>query len=457
MKGLTLSTREQSRIQVLNKMIGKEVPVADAAGLMGVSERHAWRLLAAYREEGAAAIAHGNRGRRPSTATAAEVQERVLALAQGRYAGFNHSHLTEMLAGREGIHLSRSTVRRVLLAGGVRSPRRRRARRRYLRRARYPQEGMLLQIDGSRHDWLEGRGPRLTLIGAVDDATGMVPFALFREQEDAQGYMLMLKEVIERCGVPLALYSDRHSIFQRSPLETESRDEQLRGRREPTQFARALAELGIELILAHTPQAKGRVERAWDTFQDRLVSEMRLAGTATIEEANRMLWDFLPRYDQQFGVAPAQQASAYRQLPPDVSLEAVLCFKYLRTVAHDNTIRLQRRSATTAPRWPQGQLRPGPRGSPGTAGRQHRGRPPGQNRGHEAGPRRTGRAQGPQRSASQRPTPSRLAPPLGRHRTRRTDGCSPPSGEDPGSYPHQANTHPSLEESATDIIIEQQP
>ena len=339
MKGLTLSTREQSRIQVLNKMIGKEVPVADAAGLMGVSKRHAWRLLAAYREEGAAAIAHGNRGRRPSTATAAEVQERVLALAQGRYAGFNHSHLTEMLAGREGIHLSRSTVRRVLLAGGVRSPRRRRARRRYLRRARYPQEGMLLQIDGSRHDWLEGRGPRLTLIGAVDDATGMVPFALFREQEDAQGYMLMLKEVIERCGVPLALYSDRHSIFQRSPLETESRDEQLRGRREPTQFARALAELGIELILAHTPQAKGRVERAWDTFQDRLVSEMRLAGTATIEEANRMLWDFLPRYDQQFGVAPAQQASAYRQLPPDVSLEAVLCFKYLRTVAHDNTIR----------------------------------------------------------------------------------------------------------------------
>ena len=360
MKGLTLSTREQSRIQVLNKMIGKEVPVADAAGLMGVSERHAWRLLAAYREEGAAAIAHGNRGRRPSTATAAEVQERVLALAQGRYAGFNHSHLTEMLAGREGIHLSRSTVRRVLLAGGVRSPRRRRARRRYLRRARYPQEGMLLQIDGSRHDWLEGRGPRLTLIGTVDDATGMVPFALFREQEDAQGYMLMLKEVIERCGVPLALYSDRHSIFQRSPLETESRDEQLRGRREPTQFARALAELGIELILAHTPQAKGRVERAWDTFQDRLVSEMRLAGTATIEEANRMLWDFLPRYDQQFGVAPAQQASAYRQLPPDVSLEAVLCFKYLRTVATTTP------SASTAQRYNCSPMASGP-ATPGPA------------------------------------------------------------------------------------------
>ena len=333
-----MTTREQARIQVLNGVIERKVSMAEAAELMRVSERHAWRLLAAYRKEGAAGVAHGNRGRRPSTATSPETQEQVTALAKGRYAGFNHSHLTELLAEREGVDLSRSTVRRVLLAGGVRSPRRRRARKRYLRRERYPQEGMLLQIDGSRHDWLEGRGPRLTLIGAVDDATGTVPFALFREQEDAHGYLLMLKEIIDRRGVPMALYSDRHSIFQRSPRESESRDEQLRGRREPTQFARALEELGIELIMAHTPQAKGRVERAWDTFQDRLVSEMRLAGAATIEEANRMLGDFLPRYDRQFGVAPAQREPAYRPLPPGVSLDAVLCFKYLRTVANDHTI-----------------------------------------------------------------------------------------------------------------------
>ena len=172
----------------------------------------------------------------------------------------------------------------------------------------------------------------------MDDATGTVPFALFREQEDAHGYLLMLKEIIDRRGVPMALYSDRHSIFQRSPREVESRDEQLRGRRDPTQFARALEELGITLIMAHTPQAKGRVERAWDTFQDRLVSEMRLAGVTSIEEANRMLGDFLPRYDRQFGVAPAQREPAYRPLPPGVSLDAVLCFKYLRTVANDHTV-----------------------------------------------------------------------------------------------------------------------
>ena len=261
-----------------------------------------------------------------------------MELVEGPYAGLNHTHLTEMLAEREDVHLSRSTVRRVLLAGGLRSPRRRRASKRYRRRERYPQEGMLLQIDGSRHDWLQGRGPYLTLVGAVGDATGTVPFALFRQQEDAHGYMLMLKDIIDHHGVPLALYSDRHGIFQRSPKEPESLEEQLRGRRNPTQFGRALEELDIRLILAHTPQAKGRIERIWGSFQDRLVSELRLAGASTIEQANQLLWNFLPRYNQRFGVAPAQPGSAYRQLPDGVCLDAVLCFKYIRTVANDNTV-----------------------------------------------------------------------------------------------------------------------
>ena len=198
---------------------------------------------------------------------------------------------------------------------------------------------MLLQVDGSRHDWLQGRGPYLTLVGAADDATGTVPFALFRQQEDAHGYMLMLKDIIDHHGVPLALYSDRHGIFQRSPKEPESLEEQLRGRPDPTQLGRALEELGTRLIQAHTPQAKGRIERVWGTFQDRLVSELRLAGASTIEQANKVLWNFLPRYNQRFGVTPSQLGSAYRQLPPGVCLDSVLCFKYLRTVANDNTVR----------------------------------------------------------------------------------------------------------------------
>ena len=178
--------------------------------------------------------------------------------------------------------------------GGVRSPRRRRASKHRSRRERYPQEGMLLQVDGSRHDWLQGRGPFLTLIGAADDATGTVPSALFRQQEAAHGYLLMLRHIIER-----------HGISQRSPKEPESLQEQLRGRRDSTQFGRALEELGITLILAHTPQAKDRIKRAWGTFQDRLVSELRLAGASTIDQANKVLWDFLPRFNQRFGVEAA--------------------------------------------------------------------------------------------------------------------------------------------------------
>ena len=338
MRELTLTTKEQARIQVLNAVKAGEVTVEQAAGLMEVSERHTWRLLAAYGKEGAAAIAHGNRGRRPSTTTDADTQQRVRELAKGLYAGFNHTHLTEMLAQNEGIDLSRSTVRRILLAAGVRSPRRRKSSRRYSRRERYPKEGMLLQVDGSQHDWLQGRGPRMTLVGAVDDATGTVPAALFRQHEDTQGYMMMLREVIDRHGVPGALYSDRHGIFQRSPKEPDSIDEQLRGKRDRTQFGRVLEELGIGLVMAHTPQAKGRVERAWGTFQDRLVSEMRLAGVSTIEQANRALADFIPRYNRKFGVRAAQPGTAYRRLPSGVCLDAVLCFKYIRTVANDNTV-----------------------------------------------------------------------------------------------------------------------
>ena len=172
----------------------------------------------------------------------------------------------------------------------------------------------------------------------MDDATGKVSFALFREQEDAHGYLLMLREIIDHHGVPLALYSDRHGIFHRSTNEPETIAEQLRGRPDPTQSGRALQELDIRLIMAHTPQAKGRIERAWGTFQDRLVSELRLTGASTIEQANKVLWDFIPRYNERFAVAPAQPGSAYRPLPAGVSLDETFCFKYLRTVANDNTV-----------------------------------------------------------------------------------------------------------------------
>lgn len=337
---ISLNQKEQQRLMVLNRVERGELVGKQASGLLGLSLRQVRRLLSSYRKEGASALAHGNRGRRPAHALGEELKRRVVELYQGPYAGCNHHHLTELLAEREGVVLSRPSVWRILTAAGLKSPRRRRPPKHRCRRERYSQEGMLLQVDGSRHDWLEGRGAYLTLIGAVDDATGRVPYALFREQEDAQGYFLLLREIIRSKGIPLALYTDRHGIFQRSPEERETLEEQLRGEREPTQFGRALRELGLPNIFALSPQARGRSERLWGTFQDRLVAELRLAGASTIEEANRVLWDFLPRYNTRFGVPAAQEGTAYREPEPTLCLDGVLCFKYRRTVARDNTVRL---------------------------------------------------------------------------------------------------------------------
>lgn len=349
MEGLTLSQKEIGRLMVLNRVLEGMLRVEEASELLGVSERHAWRLVAAYRKEGVAALVHGNRGRKPPHAIPEGVRSRVRELAQGPYAGVNHSHLTELLEEREGLRVSRSTLRRILMQAGMKSPRRRRPPQHRFRRERYPQEGMLLQIDGSCHDWIEGRGPYFALVAAIDDATGTVPYALFREQEDAHGYFLLLREIIRGKGIPLALYSDRHGIFQRSPKEKETVEEELCGQRQPTQFGRALGELGIEAIFALSPQAKGRVERLFGTLQDRLVSELRLAGASTVEEANQVLALFLPRFNAHFGVPAAQEGTAYREIGPALCLDGVLCFKYQRTVARDNTIRFYGRTLQLLP------------------------------------------------------------------------------------------------------------
>jgi len=337
---VSLNAKEQQRAMVLNQVERREVTGQQAAALVGVSLRQVRRLLAGYRKEGVAALAHGNRGRPPTHRIPEGTRKQVVALSQGVYQGLNHHHLQELLVEREQLTLSRSSVWRILTASGIASPRRRRPPQHRCRRERYPQEGMLLQVDGSRHDWLEGRGPCLSLVGAIDDATGAVPHALLREQEDAQGYFLLLREIIRTKGIPLALYSDRHSIFQVNPKQPESLEEQLAGERQPTQVGRAMKELGIQSRVALSPQAKGRIERLWGTFQDRLVSELRLAGATTLEEANQVLWQFLPRFNARFAVPPAQPGSAYRPLEPGVCLEGVLCFKYRRTVAKDNTVRL---------------------------------------------------------------------------------------------------------------------
>jgi transposase len=335
---VTLNDKEQKRLKVMNLTIGGKISRKQAAEVLGLSLRHTKRMAAAYREEGAAALAHGNRGQLPAHALKAEVKLKVAQLACSKYVGFNFSHLTEMLEERENTRLSRSSVRRILLKEGLQSPRRHRAPKHRSRRPRFPQEGMLLQIDGSPHDWLEGRGPVLCLIGAIDDATGKALYAHFQETEDSRGYFRLLEVITHKYGIPLALYHDRHSIFELTPDKLPSIEDQLAGKKPLTQLGRLLEELGINSISANSPQAKGRVERLWNTFQDRLASELRLAGANTMEEANLFLSDFLPRFNRRFAVKAGDPQLAYRQLWQDFKPQEYFCFKYDRTVGADNVV-----------------------------------------------------------------------------------------------------------------------
>ena len=341
MENVTLNQREQNRLRVLNEVNLGRLSITQAATLMELSLRHAKRLLAGYRKEGAKALAHGNRGRLPYNALDITIREQVIELAKDKYKGFNQQHFSEKLDEKERIPLSRSTVRRILLKEGIASPRKRRAPKHRSRRERYPMSGMMLQTDGSPHDWLEGRGPALCLIGAIDDATNEVPYAFFQPQENTAGYIRMLEAITVSHGTPLALYHDQHSIFEVNKGKEPTLEEQLAGKRPQTQLSRILDELGINSIAANSPEAKGRVERLWRTFQDRLVSELRLAGASTEKEANEVLREFLPDYNHRFIVQAKEPGSAYRQLKPGFKPEEVFCYKYTCVVGLDNVVRLQ--------------------------------------------------------------------------------------------------------------------
>lgn len=347
----SLTREELRRYEVFSRVDSGLLTASEAAKLLELSVRQVRRILAAYRKEGPAALAHGNRGRKPAHTIPVETRKRVVELTKSKYVDYNHQHLSEELES-DGIVISRPSVRRILGEVGITSPKKRRRPKHRTRRERYPQEGMLVQIDGSPHDWLEGRGPRLTLLAAIDDATGKLLGACFREQEDAAGYLELLRQIVLRYGIPLALYHDRHGIFVQNPKAAESREtieEQLAGVREPTQFGRMMIELGIRSIQANSPQAKGRVERQFQTTQDRLTKALREVGAATLEEANVVLLGgagatsgsvggFIEEFNARFGVPAASAELAYRRVPEGFRPEEVFCFKYLRVVAHDNTV-----------------------------------------------------------------------------------------------------------------------
>lgn len=335
---LTLSTKELKRLRALELVEVGRMTVAEAARLLGISERQCWRMLARYREKGAAGLVHGNRDRPSPRRLPTAAREEILTLAHGICRDYNDQHLSEVLQEEHGLQVSRASVRRIRRAAGLASPHKYRRRRGHQRRERYPQAGMLVQLDASMHDWLETRGPRLALAAAIDDATNEVVGALFRDQEDAAGYFLLLRDISQTHGLPLAAYADRHTIFQ-SPLKP-TLEQELTGTGPKSQFARLVEALGIELIAAHSPQAKGRIERLWQTFQDRLVKELRQAGATNLQQANQVLAAYLPKFNQRFTVAPTQTGSAFQPVPADLDWETVFAFHYQRHVANDHTISL---------------------------------------------------------------------------------------------------------------------
>ena len=337
---VTLSQREQQRLHVVLEVEAGRWSVEQAAEVLAISIRHVWRLKARYRKEGAAAFMHANRGRTSPGRISEETRSRVRELLAGPYAGCNDHHLAELLAPREGIVLSRKTIERIRREAGLKAARQRRPPKHRQRRDRMPQEGMLLQVDGSPHHWFGPERPSCTLLVAIDDATGKLVAAVFREQEDAQGYFLLLRQVLKTRGIPLDLYHDRHSIFRDNSKRPWTLEEELQGHAEPTQFGRALEELGITSIAAHSPQAKGRVERLNGTLQDRLVQELRLAGVTDIKAGNRFLPAYLKRFNARFAVKPEEPGQAFRTVASHLDLDRIFSFRYQRVVGMDNTVRL---------------------------------------------------------------------------------------------------------------------
>jgi len=332
---MLLTMRDKKKIEVIVAVMDGKIEIEGAGKVLERSVRQVYRMVRAVREEGIQGLIHKNRGKESPRKLKESIQERILALARGKYRDVNDTHLRELLVEKERITVGRETLRGMLRKAGI-PPKRKRHRSKYRkRRERKDAFGMMLQIDASPHDWLEGRGPWLTLVGTVDDATGYA-WSRFVAAETTWAYLNLMREVISSHGLPLSLYSDRHSIFH--PLREQTIIEQLKNLQPLTQFGRAMNELGITISKAWSPQAKGRIERFFGFLQDRLVVELRLAGAKTMDEANQVLDRFLRDYNRRFICAPKVQGSVFRKLPASQHLNHILCLKETRVVNKDHTV-----------------------------------------------------------------------------------------------------------------------
>lgn len=346
-----MSRKEVPRPGLVKLALAGQITNQQGAAGAHLTVRQFQRVKARYRVEGAAGLLHRRRGQPSPRALGSALRARVAALLQSVYRDVNDCHATEKLREVDGLPVSRASVRRIRQALGLPAKHRRRPRQHRRRRTPSPRMGALVLLDGSQFAWLEDRGPTMTLLGAIDDATSRVVALHFRPAEDLHGYVTLLGQLAAHHGLPLALYGDRLNVFVRNDPHW-SLEEELQGAQHPTHFGRILQDLGIGYIPAGSPQAKGRIERLWRTLQDRLVVELRLQGLATFEAANAFLPEFLADYNRRFAHPAADLTPAWRRPPPD--LATVLSCRYRRTVARDNTVRLGGRWAQI-PRGPHGR------------------------------------------------------------------------------------------------------
>lgn len=329
-----MSVKELRRLHVIHQVIEKKITQVVASELLGLTVRQIRRISKRVRELGEKGIAHRSRGKASNRRIDGTIKARVLKVYGTMYADFGPTLASEKLAEREGIPISDETLRLWLLEAGIdHFTRRARPHRQW--RERKAHAGELLQMDGSHHAWFEDRGPACVLMAYIDDATGRV-HARFYAYEGTIPAMDSFKRYVKRYGLPLAVYADKHTTYK-SPAEP-TLTEQLAGQEPMSQFERSLLELGVSMIHAHSPQAKGRIERLFKTFQDRLVKEMRLAGITTMEEANRFLGNYLPTYNRRFAIRPAPAADLHRPVPKGSDLNRVLCIKTERTLRNDFTV-----------------------------------------------------------------------------------------------------------------------
>jgi len=331
---IMMHQREVKRLHVIRKVLERVIKQVEAAEILSLSGRQIRRIVKRIRREGDRGIVHQSRGRPSNRRVADKVKDKVIRLYRAQYKDFGPTLASEKLSERDGIGVSDETLRRWLLEAGD-WKRSRKGRRHRQWRERKHHYGEMVQIDGSHHAWFEERGPGCVLMGYIDDATGKV-FARFYTYEGSLPAMDSFKRYSKKYGLPIKVYLDKHTTYKSTAKQTiQDELDQV----EPlSQFERALKELGVEVLHAHSPQAKGRIERLFRTFQDRVVKEMRLRGIRTLEEANQFLEEYLPLYNRRFSVCPKGKDNFHRPLPKGLVLDTILCIKTERSLRNDFTV-----------------------------------------------------------------------------------------------------------------------